>query len=201
LSQKCHFIALLFGVVVRIVETSMRSHIMPIKLRVVGILYNNVVTLPGGSGTVKQVLDAARVQPGSGQCFGYVASATNPCQPGAISVTAIAARYTKPIKSVTSGKIYPAGLYYLAETYAGSSSLSIWQYYIFDKQGRVVGANDKYPSDPTNPGGGKINFFNAATAIVPDGGSLVWRLVAIPTQPRSVPDVILNRMGLDQPAD
>ena len=31
---------------------------MPIKLRVVGILYNNIVNLPGG-GTVQQVLDAA----------------------------------------------------------------------------------------------------------------------------------------------
>lgn len=175
---------------------------MSIKLRVVGILYNNIVTLPGGgSGTVKQVMDAARGQSGPGRYFGYVASAANPAQPGAISVTAIAARYANPVTSVTSGKIYPAGLYYLAETSARNSQLSIWQYYIFDSQGRVVGPNDSYPSDPTNPGGGKINFFNAATAIVPDGGSVVWRLVAIPTTPRAVPDVILNRMGLDQPAD
>jgi hypothetical protein len=174
---------------------------MSIKLRVVGILYNNIVTLPSGSGTVKQVLDAARVQSGPGRYFGYVAGATNPSQPGTISVTAIAARYTQPVKSVTSGKIYPAGLYYLAETSAGISQLSIWQYYIFDSQGRVVGPNDSYPIDPTNPGGGKINFFNDFTAIVPDGGSLVWRLVAIPTTPRAVPDVILNRMGLDLPVD
>jgi hypothetical protein len=110
---------------------------MSIKLRVVGILYNNIVTLPSGSGTVKQVLDAARGQSGPGRYFGYVASATNPNQPEAISVTAIAARYANPVTSVTSGKIYPAGLYYLAETSAGNSQLSIWQYYIFDSQGRV----------------------------------------------------------------
>ncbi len=172
---------------------------MSIKIRVVGILYNNTVTLPGGSGTVKQVLDAARAQPGPGQFFGYVASATNPNQPGAISVTAIAARYANPIKSLTSGTIYPAGLYYLAEASPGTSPFSIWQYYIFDKQGRVVGTNGSYPSDPTNPGGGTINFFNTAT--VPDGGSVVWRLVAIPTKPRPVPAIILNRMGLDLQAD
>ncbi len=45
---------------------------MPIKLRVVGILYNNIVNLPGG-GTVQQVLDAAVKSPGPlASGFGYI---------------------------------------------------------------------------------------------------------------------------------
>ena len=45
---------------------------MPIRLRVVGILYNNVVNLSGGS-TVQQVLDAAVKSPSpQASGFGYI---------------------------------------------------------------------------------------------------------------------------------
>ncbi|WP_295444223.1 hypothetical protein [Sphingorhabdus sp. EL138] len=59
------------------------------------------------------------------------------------------------------------------ESASGPNSASIWQYYIFDADGDVVGPNNTRPSDPTNPGGGTIVYYDNASAIVPAGGSLV----------------------------
>ncbi len=169
---------------------------MPIKLRVVGILYNNIVTLPGG-GTVQQVLDAAVKSPGPlASGFGYIPIGA----PGKISVFAFKAAYPNKIKSVTSGKIYDAGTYFLKENSSGQFP-SIWQYYIFDAEGRVVGPNNNVHVDPTNPGGGIINYFGSTNAFVPDGGSLVWRLVAIPTGPGVPLPIDMSRMIHTQMSD
>ena len=163
---------------------------MPIRLRVVGILYNTIVDLSGGS-TVQQVLDAAVANPGPlASGFGY--STTGP--QGAMSVQAFKAAYPNPVTSVTSGRTYPAGIYFLQESSAGQYPQSIWQYYIYVSQGRVVGPNDTVPADPTNPAGGTINYFESANAFVPDAGSLVWRLVAIPTGPCNPTPIAMSRM-------
>jgi hypothetical protein len=170
---------------------------MPIKLRVVGILYNNIVNLSGGS-TVQQVLDAAVANPGpQASGFGYIPTGPQ----GRTSVQAFKVRYPKPIKSVTSGRMYPAGIYFLQESSAPQGPQNVWQYYIYDSEGRVVGPNNNVHVDPTNPGGGTINYFGSASAIVPDGGSLVWRLVAIPTGPNDPTPIAMSRMIHTQMSD
>lgn len=168
---------------------------MPIKLRVVGILYNNVVELSGDS-TVRQVLDAAVASPGPAAAFGYTSAAAPSGFNGTLSVSAFYALYANPVVSVTSGHIYPAGEYYLDESASGPNSTSIWQYYIFDANGDVVGPKNTRPSDPTNPGGGKIVYYDSTSAIVPAGGSLVWRLVAIPTKPNAPSPIARSRLTL-----
>jgi hypothetical protein len=87
-------------------------------------------------------------------------------------------------------------MYYLEESSTGQAPYSIWQYYIFDANGRVVGPQSDYPIDPTNPGGGTIYYFDSVGATVPEGGSLVWRLVAIPNAPHSPSPLALSRMTL-----
>ena len=166
---------------------------MPIKLRVVGILYNTVVDVAGGS-TVKQVLDAAVANPGPAAVFGYTVSPARPGSEGTISVSAFLAKYINPIVSVTSGTFYPPGAYYLEESTSMQHPHCIWQYYIFDATGRVIGPNSDYPADPTNPGGGTIYYFDSVGATVPEGGSLVWRLVAIPTAPNPPSPIAISRM-------
>ena len=106
---------------------------------------------------------------------------------------AFKAAYPDPIKSVTSGKIYPAGTYFLQESSSGQFP-SVWQCYIFDAASRVVGPNNNVHVAPTNPGGGTINYFSSSSALVPDGGSLVWRLVAIPTGPGVPLPIDMSRM-------
>jgi hypothetical protein len=173
---------------------------MSVKLRVVGILYNNVVDVPGGS-TVQEVLDAAVANPGPAAVFGYTSIPASPGSNGTLSVSAFYAKYLNPVVSVTSGNVYEPGPYYLAESSAGQQPLSIWQYYIFDATGRVVGPKSDYPVDPTNPGGGTIYYFDSVGATVPDGGSLVWRLVAIPTGPTAPSQIAFNRMTLTSNPD
>lgn len=169
---------------------------MPIKLRVVGILYNTDVDLSGDS-SVQQVLDAAVANPGPvAAAFGYTSAPAPSGFNGTLSVSAFYAQYANPVVSVTSGHTYPAGEYYLDESASGPNSTSIWQYYIFDADGDVVGPNNARPSDPTNPGGGTIVYYDSASAIVPAGGSLVWRLVAIPTKPNAPSPIARSRLTL-----
>lgn len=168
---------------------------MPIKLRVVGILYNNVVDLSVDS-TVQQVLDAAVANPGTAAAFGYTPAPAGADSNGTSAVSALYAQYANPVVSVTSGRTYPAGPYYLEESASGQYPHSIWQYYIFDANGDVIGPNNARPIDPTNPGGGTIYYYDSASAIVPAGGSLVWRLVAIPTGPNPPSPIALSRMTL-----
>lgn len=171
----------------------MWGHIMPIKLRVVGILYNNVVDRSGDS-TVLQVLNAAVENPGAAAVFGYTPGPAGVGSNGTSSVLALYAQYLNPVVSPTSGRIYPAGPYYLEESSSGQYPQTVWQYYIFDANGQVVGPNNGHPTDPTNPGGGTIYYYDSASAIVPAGGSLVWRLVAIPTGPNAPSPIALSRM-------
>jgi len=168
---------------------------MPIKLRIVGILYNTDVDLSGDS-SVQQVLDAAVASPGPAAAFGYTSAPAPSGSNGTLSISAFYAQYANPVVSVTSGNTYPAGEYYLEESASGQYPHSIWQYYIFDADGDVVGPNNTRPSDPTNPGGGTIVYYDNASAIVPAGGSLVWRLVAIPTAPNAPSPIALSRLTL-----
>lgn len=169
---------------------------MPIKLRIVGILYNTDVDLSGDC-SVQQVLDAAVANPGPvAAAFGYTSAAAPANRNGKLSISAFYAHYADTVKSVTSGTPYLAGEYYLEETASGQYPHSIWQYYIFDANGDVVGPKNTRPSDPTNPGGGTIVYYDSADAIVPAGGSLVWRLVAIPTAPNAPSPIARSRLTL-----
>lgn len=154
---------------------------MTINVRIVGIFYNQSVDLGAGGGTVQNVLDAAVSSSDSSKSFGYV-----PGPGSAASPSAFAAYYSTSFSSPTPGvgKTYPPGVYYLGEDLTGSP-YTVWQYYIFD-------ANNTY----LNRGKGAISFSDPA-AHVPDGGSVVWRLVSVLAGPNPVPGKLNALLNLE----
>lgn len=143
---------------------------MAITVRIVGIFFSTPVTLNGGSGTVKDCLDAAREQAPSGTQFTYTTTNSTSFE----SPNLFLAKYEAPFTSKVSGQKYPAGEYSLAENLLTKPDYTVWQYYINDNEGRFV-----------NRGKGIIPY-NAPEAKVEDGWSVTWRLVTILAQPQAV---------------
>lgn len=134
---------------------------MAISLRVVGIFYRNTITLPNGSGSVKDLLDAAVANPGDGVKFSY----TN-VQLGSLnSLSYFSATFDNPFISPISGLPYPAGTYELQEVLTTRPSYTVWQYYIMDAENRFL-----------NDGLGAVPYDQAQVA---DGQKVVWRLLNI----------------------
>ncbi len=76
---------------------------------------------------------------------------------------------------------YPAGEYFLAEDLGAKPAYSVWQYY-------VLGADGK----PIIRG---VKFLDSPDATVPDGGTLIWRLVSILRGPNLKPAIAIRRMA------
>lgn len=140
---------------------------MSISLRVVGIFYRSDIELPGG-GSVKDVLDAAKSQITAGVSFTYSTVTTN----GLSSPNMFRAFYEAPFTSSASQIEYPSGEYMLAEDLVARPAYSVWQYYIFDADGRFIN-RDK----------GFIPFDDGVNAKVEDGQSVTWRLVNVLAEP------------------
>lgn len=134
---------------------------MSISLRIVGIFYSNTVTLPNGSGSVRDVIDAAVANPGNGVKFSYTnVQLGSMNSPGYFSAT-----FDNPFTSPISGLPYPAGTYELQESLTSRPSYTVWQYYIMDAENRFV-----------NDGFGAVPYDMAQVA---DGQKVVWRLLNI----------------------
>jgi len=133
---------------------------------VVGIFYSNTVDLGSGGGTVKAVMDAAVAQVNSkGQTFNYNPTAGSPTTIGMIA--------PEPFTSAVLENEYPAGTYAQTESFGAHTPnpYTVWQYYIFDEHNVYL-----------NRGKGPIPF-DHPEAHVPDGGSVVWRLISILAAP------------------
>lgn len=163
---------------------------MTIKLRIVGIYYNNNVEL-GGSATVKQVVDAAVANPGANKSFGYVPGPRGMQGNGSMSITAFYANYENSIISESSGLRKKSGEYYLSENLTAGT---VWQFYMFDKEGRVLSLKQQPADNPTTPTGGDFDYFDSADAIVPDGGAVVWRLVKLLFEPNAPSSIERSRL-------
>ena len=136
---------------------------MAIGLRVVGIFYRTSVELPDG-GSVKDVLDAATAQITPGQPFSYSTESTN----GYASPSKFRVFKEAAFISEASGIEYPSGEYMLGEDLLARPAYTVWQYYIFDADGRFIN-RDK----------GFIPFDDPVKARVEDGQSVTWRLVSV----------------------
>ena len=141
---------------------------MAISLRIVGIFYSTDVELDGGSGSVKDVLDAAESQITAGTSFSYGTSRLG----GLNSVNVFRAFYEQGFESKVSGRHYPSGEYILSEDLSLLPAYTVWQYYIFDENGVY-----------RNKGSGIVSFEDAE---VHDGESVVWRLVSVLAGPTPV---------------
>lgn len=148
---------------------------MAITLRVVGIFFKAPIDLtgrldPNGNASVQDILDAAIAQASSGSLnnvsfFSYSSVGG--------SVTALRAIYNEPFLGPISGNTYAPGDYYLPESLATSPAKTVWQYYVLDGNGTQLSSG--------------FSPYNSGKQIVPDGGSLIWRLVSILNGPNPAP--------------
>ncbi|MEL6968116.1 MAG: hypothetical protein AAGM04_12115 [Pseudomonadota bacterium] len=146
---------------------------MEVTLRVVGIFFDTKVTVPEGA-TVKDVVDEAQENPGKGRTFRALTEGTGDKE----SPTTFYVNQPTDFES-RSGNPYDAGEYQLKEnTTPVGGQYTIWQYYITKEDGT-----------PDNPGKGENVPYNDPRAVVPAGGTVIWRLVTI----RSGPDPISAR--------
>ncbi|WP_322891470.1 MULTISPECIES: hypothetical protein [unclassified Yoonia] len=152
---------------------------MNIQLQVVGIFYNVMLTIPDTGQTVKDVMDAARANPGGNSgsingaaAFNYSTHLDTPTSTATMS--AIAAKYASPFQSRVERNHYPAGLYALAESFDPNipkDQYTVWQYYLFDKNGVFM------------PGSQAAESFVSRS--VDNVSRVTWRLVTILGGPTS----------------
>lgn len=160
---------------------------MPISLRIVGILYNRADIPDDTPQTVQSVLDYAVKNPGSDALpsdnFKYISSVTAPgVLNGKPSVAAFFSNYRDEVESPTSRLKYPKGEYFLSESLVENPSYAVWQFYVFDNDGAQIMPIPRIQS--------------YQDAVVPAGGSVIWRLVKILAAPNRVPTVYRNAFGL-----
>lgn len=146
---------------------------MDIQLQVVGLFYNVNLTIPDSGQTVLNVMDAAVQNPGGNPGstngaagFNY---GTHIDTPGATpTMSVMSAKYASQFQSRVLGNFYDPGLYSLKESFdpqLPKNVYSVWQYYLFDKNGAFI---------PGNPA--EESFVTRSV----DGVSRVtWRLVSI----------------------
>jgi hypothetical protein len=153
---------------------------MDIQLQVVGIFYNVKLTIPETGQTVKDVMDAAIANPGGigGSVNGAAAFnyGTHLDSPGAVAtMSLISATYANQFQSRVLGNFYDPGLYALKESFdpqVPKNQYTVWQYYLFDADGKFV------KGDPAEE--------SFVTRSVEGVSRVTWRLVSILGGPTAV---------------
>lgn len=145
---------------------------MDVNLQIVGIFYNVTLSLPDTGQTVQSLLNAAVKTPNpagstnGATVFNYATHLDTPTSPATMS--SISATYDQGFKSRILTNTYPAGTYTLKESYdpnSASPAYTVWQYYMFDKNGVYV------PPSAPSEAFSKQSLDNVAR--------VTWRLVSI----------------------
>ncbi len=153
---------------------------MTIKMQCVGIFFGATLPLDGPQ-RVLDVLEAARDAAGSGQLPNIAAFDFETTQAPNQSLVSVAAAYTGPVKGRGIGGTYPAGEYSLTENLNARPAYAVWQYYLIDAAGMPVSQGVKFLDDPA--------------AIVPAGGTVIWRLVSILAGPNPRSALVASRQA------
>lgn len=162
---------------------------MDVNLQVVGIFYNSTVSVTAANPTVRDLLDAAVASPtnpgdhNKASKFAYTTNTSG----SKVFASSFLAKYNNPVKPrVLKRAPYPPGEYFLDEHLSQRPAYTVWQYYLFDKDGRYL-----------NEFGEAIPFSEQDLTNVPVAGNqkekadvarVTWRLVQIlaaPTTPSS----------------
>lgn len=160
---------------------------MDVNLQVVGIFYNSTVAVPAPNPTVGDLLDAAMVTPSAAgdrnpaSKFAYTTNTSG----GSVFASSFLAKYDNPVQPrVLNRAPYAPGEYFLDEHLSARPAYTVWQYYLFDKDGRYL-----------NEFGTATPFSQQSLVGVPVAGNqndkadvarVTWRLVQIlagPTTP------------------
>ncbi len=152
---------------------------MPIQLSVVGIFFGATVQTTGTQKVI-DVLAAAKTLAAAGGITNVSSFDYEVTRPPNVSAVSFSATYTGPVHGRGVGYHYPPGEYFLAENLHTVPAYSVWQYYVLDGSGKPVG--------------GGVKFLDNPAAIVPDNGTLIWRLVSILSGPNPRPRIAVSRM-------
>lgn len=138
---------------------------MTVSLRVVGIFFilRDIPYEPNL--TVKKVLEQARNLSNGNFDFEETVGVREGVE--VRSPSSFTAIYTDAVTSPSSQMRYPAGAYKLSECLSGSP-YTVWQYYIKNSNGLQINTSGKF-----------VPYDDPAEAIVPDGGSVIFRLLQI----------------------
>lgn len=138
---------------------------MAIKVRVVGIFFKTALDIKGPI-SVLDVLNSASAAAKAGEIPNVSDFSFETTMPPMQSALSFSATYTGTFHGNKEiGKLYQPGEYFLAEDLSATPAYQVWQYYVLD-------ANDQ----PFQTG---IKFLDDPKSIVPDGGTLIWRLVSV----------------------
>jgi hypothetical protein len=132
-----------------------------VKLRVVGIQFQATVSIDKPNPKIVDVMEAARA---SG--FDYTVAPDGTLHQASALLPA-------DKKSISSGLLYPAGLYVLADGVAGENSVTTWQWYIIRNNIQL-----NQPDGKTDP------FSSTMSPSIEAGDEIIWRLVVVATRPR-----------------
>lgn len=141
-----------------------------VTLRVVGIQYQVDIEVMAANPTIRDLMEAARAKK-DGRNFQYMTA------PDGSLHSASAYLPTAKI-SISSGRLYDAGLYALADDVdaAGKTSVKTWQWYVI-RNGQQVNQPDKHvekfslPNDQMGP--------PPQYRFLQDGDLVIWRLVVV----------------------
>ena len=134
---------------------------MAINLEVIGIFFKCQIDEPGPR-SVEAILNAAALLAAEGSISG-ISQFSYAAQGGII--TNLSCVRTKNTTGRVTSRIYGPGVYSLTSSPDLGTSYNVWQYYVLNADGtRAVTGFRPY---------------NSGEPIVPDGGSLIWRLVSI----------------------
>lgn len=122
---------------------------MDVNLQVVGIFYNVNLSMPDSGATVKDLMDAAQATPNpagsknGASAFSYTPHSINGAPD---TMYGMSATYESDFSSRVLENVYPAGTYALNESFDPGSSAnkySVWQYYMFDADGKFVNTTNE----------------------------------------------------------
>ncbi len=154
---------------------------MPVHLKVIGIFFGVKIELVGPV-PVADVLAAGRDLVRKGGVRGVTEFAYELTQPPHVSAVSFTAVYNQPVHGRAIHLTYPPGEYYLAENTNTAPSYTVWQYYVLNADKTPVERGVKFLDDPA--------------AVVPDGGTLIWRLVSILKTANGRPPVAYSRQSI-----
>ncbi|WP_130327187.1 hypothetical protein [Sphingomonas sp. BK036] len=156
---------------------------MAISLKIVGIFFGCTVDFTNGltEQTIADVLATASADANSGKITDVSSFNYETSNPPNRSLISVSATYTAEVHGRGVEGAYPPGEYSLTEDLSDRPAYSVWQYYVYDASNTPIIRGVKYLDDPA--------------ATVPEGGTVIFRLVSILAGPNPRSKIVASRQA------
>jgi hypothetical protein len=156
---------------------------MTISLTVVGIFFGCTVDFTSdlAEQRVIDVLAAANKAAGLGNIPNVTSFDYETSHSPNRSLISVSATYTGNVKGRGVEGTYPPGEYSLSEDLSARPAYSVWQYYVLNADKTPIVRGVKFLDDPA--------------ATVPEGGSLIFRLVSVLAGPNPRSRLLVSRQA------